>query len=76
MNAKRRETLKRAINYLSTAKDLIEEARDEEQECLDNMPENLFGSERYSKMEEAVDNLNSALDYFDEIEEHLDSAAE
>ncbi len=76
MNAKRRDVLKRAMGYLSTAKDLIEDARDEEQECLDNMPENLFGSERYSKMEEAVDNLNSALDYFDEINEYLDSAIE
>ena len=43
----------------------VEEIRDEEEEYMENMPENLQGSERYEIAEAAVDALSSAVDWFD-----------
>ena len=40
--------------------------KDEEQQCLNNMPDNLEGSERYDAMEAAVDNLEDAMDSLDD----------
>ena len=46
MNKRRRSSIKIAASYLDMAIDLIRDAKDEEQDALDNMPENLQGSER------------------------------
>lgn len=51
----------------------IEALRDEEQESLDNMPENLQGSERYETSEAAVDSLDEAYNTLDEILDNLQS---
>lgn len=45
---------------LEYASDIVSSVIDEEQECLDNMPENLTDSERYQKMEAAVEKLEEA----------------
>lgn len=60
MNNDRRKTLKYAEKHLAMARDIIDDARCDEEECLSNMPENLEYSERYEKMEEAIDNLMDA----------------
>lgn len=44
----------------------IEAVQDDEQEALDNMPESMEGSERYSAMESAIESLQSAMDSLDE----------
>lgn len=49
-------------------KEAVGEIRDEEQEYLDNIPENLQASERYELAEEAVSNLDSAYDLLDELD--------
>lgn len=41
---------------------------------LDNCPENLQGSERFERMEDAVDNLNDALEKLEEAKEHIEAA--
>ena len=51
MNRGRRSSLKEATSLLDRAISLISDARDEEQDCLDNLPENLQNSERYESME-------------------------
>lgn len=66
----------KAISYLDIAFSLAEEARDEEQDCLDNMPENLEGSYRYEKMDNAVDKLEDALASIEEARDSLTGAAE
>jgi ribosome assembly protein YihI (activator of Der GTPase) len=48
------------------AKDDIRSVKFEEEECLNNMPENLEGCERYNAMEAAVDNLDDAIDALDD----------
>lgn len=77
MNKKRRGEIDGVLFSISRAKIeqdvesaacIVEQAIDEtrsimqdEQDCLDNMPENLEGSEQYSKMEDAVDHLDDAI---------------
>ena len=46
MNAQKRRELQKAIDYLEKAKAIIEEIRDEEQNCFDNLPEGLQCSEK------------------------------
>lgn len=52
----------------------------DEQEALDNMPESLMDSDRYTTMESAVEALQSALDAVDELSsflsESIDSVTE
>lgn len=75
MNNTRRKDISEAIKIaneiqekLEELQSVIEQIKEEEQEYLDNMPENLSGSERYEKAEAAVDNLDAAYDWFDGID--------
>lgn len=76
MNKARRELLSKVELLLDQAAGFILRALDEEQNCLDNMPENLQDSEKYQKMETAVDNLESAVDSIAEAKESIASASE
>ena len=66
MNNKRRAYLKAAVDMIRKSKNIVEYAQEEEQDALDNLPENLEDSERYSKMENAADSLSDACDALDE----------
>ena len=74
MNAGRRKKLTVAIDHLREASSIVDRIKDEEQDSLDNMPENLQESERYSNMEEAVDALDDALVSINEAFEHVEDA--
>lgn len=74
MNKNRRTTLKQASGLLDRAIDIIRAARDDEQGCLDNLPENLQNSERYETMEAAIDNLEDAIDSVDGAKKSIDEA--
>ena len=74
MNRKRRETLKHAKDHLGAASVLISQALDEEEDCLGNLPDSLTESERYEKMESAVDALNDASDSIDEAIDKINEA--
>ena len=71
MNDKRRKRLSEASALLSRASNIISDVLDEEQDCLDNMPENLQYSDRYENMEAAVDRLNDALSELASVEDSL-----
>lgn len=62
MNKIRRKALNDIMERMEMLKCELEVLRDEEQDYLDNMPENLQGSERYEAAESAVDNMDSAVD--------------
>ncbi|MGN1114934.1 MAG: hypothetical protein ACI4RC_07430 [Oscillospiraceae bacterium] len=49
MNKIRREDLEIALHRLDTVIQDIDHALDDEQNCLDNIPENLQDSEKYEK---------------------------
>ena len=50
--------------------------RDEEKEYLDNMPESLQDGEKGETAQENIDNLESALDSLEPIDEEIDDALE
>lgn len=74
MDKKRREDLRSAIALLSSASHIVQRVCDKEENCVDNYPENLQGTERYETMEYAVDCLNDALDLFGDLRDKLNLA--
>ena len=74
MNNTRRKQIQVIIDKLLAIREDLDLIRDEEQEAFDNTPENLYGSERYERAEEAVDNLDEAYDAFDDIIDYLEEA--
>ena len=59
MNAQKRKELQKAIELLEKARSIVEEIRDEEQNCFDNLPEGLQSSEKGEKFTEDIDNLDT-----------------
>lgn len=76
MNKARRKQISEIINALEIAMSSIDSVRDDEQYYLDNIPENLQGSDRYSIAEDAVDNLDNAYDSIQEVIDYLSAAAD
>lgn len=62
MNKQRRATLNQINELISNVYEDLECCKDQEEEYRDNMPENLHGSERYEKAEDAVNMLEEALE--------------
>jgi hypothetical protein len=57
------------------AKDMLESAKDEEQEYFDNMPENMQQGDKGSTAESAVDALDNAVSATESFTDELDEAA-
>jgi len=72
MNEERLKSLKRCLDKIQDAHDVLEEVRDEEQDAFDNMPEGLQYSERGDMMQDAIDNLDETIDYLDEVLSNLE----
>lgn len=71
MNKQRREDLRSAIALLSSASHIVQRVCNKEEDCVENYPENLQGTERYETMEYTVDCLNDALDMFCDLKDKL-----
>lgn len=74
MNKARRERLSNVLQALRQAESDIEYVRDEEQESIDGVPENLRLSDRCASMEEAVDCLEDAMESVQEASEKVEEA--
>lgn len=74
MNHKRREILKRAKEHLGVATVMVSRAMEEEEDCRDNVPENLVDGNRYEKMEHAVDAMSDAVELIDEAIDKINEA--
>ena len=74
MDKARREKLKDALRYLSNVIIIVDKVFDKEEECLNNIPENLTYTEQYEKMESALENLDEAMDRLDEAKVCIQSA--
>lgn len=59
---------------LTSAANIVDSVCDKEQDCMDNYPENLQGTERFERMEDAVDSLNDALEKIDDAKSSIESA--
>lgn len=67
MNKKRRKNIQGILDQLEELKGNLELIQEEEEDYRDNIPENLQGSERYEKADEACDTLSGAVDSLDDI---------
>lgn len=72
MNKIRRKEIEKVIGMISDARSLLEELMSEEEEYRDNMPENLQGSERYEKADEACYSMEEAIGNMEDIESSLE----
>ena len=73
MNKARRKEIQKVILDIET---LVQSILGEEQDAFDNMPENLQGSEKYEKADEACDNLSEAVDNLEEVISSIEAAIE
>ena len=78
MNATRRKeiskVLERLYELVEAMSDLlgdIETIKDDENEALENIPESLQESERYTQIESAANNLDEAYDVFSDMKDSL-----
>lgn len=74
MNQKRRQQLTQVISMLNNAEADLDRIKDEEQDCIDAMPENLQSSDRFSSMENAVDCLEDAIESVQQATEYINDA--
>lgn len=74
MNKRRRERLSEAHSLLGRAVSIVDRAKNDEEDSLGNLPENLQASERGESMEEAIDELQSAIDSINDAMDHIDCA--
>lgn len=74
MNKERRKSLEALRIEIEDARSILEDLKEEEQEYMDNMPENLWGSERYNAAEEAVSNMEDAMMNLEEAISSIEEA--
>lgn len=72
MNNKRRKILAQALSKIEEVSNMIQDVYDEEDECMNNMPENLQGGDQYAQLEANCDQLQECIDLIDEITGILD----
>lgn len=54
--------------------DVVQDAKYEEEDCLNNLPESFEGTDRYDAMESAVDYLEDALSTIKEARDYVSNA--
>ncbi len=64
--------LRCSIDKINKAKSIIDDVSIEEEMAMENMPENLQETERYTSMEENVENLQASSDLLDEVLEYIE----
>ena len=61
MNNARRKQLSKWLEDIENVKSKLETICSDEDDCFNNIPENLQGSERASNSEEAIEQMNEAI---------------
>ena len=74
MNAARRKQIEQVHDKLIALQSDLEILRDEEEEALANLPENMQTGDRGLAMDEARQQLDDAIDELNTVMESLDSA--
>lgn len=74
MNNTRRKELRRAIDMIETALDIVNSVKDEEEDAMYNYPENLQGTETYENMEVAVDTTGEVTSAIEDGVDSLNNA--
>lgn len=68
MNKERRKLIAAASDLINQARSMLEQARDEEGEYFENMPESFKESERGRATEEGFDTLCETIDILENID--------
>ena len=76
MNEKRRKRLQTAIDHLESARDIVDECAQDEQQAFDSLPEVFQFTERGDKMQEAVSVMEEAVGLIDEAVTLVEQASE
>lgn len=76
MNKARRISITKIADSLQALKSDVESIQSEEQDAYDNLPESFQDGERGDRMQEAIGNLDDALNLIDEAVTSLMQAAE
>ena len=76
MNKARRKDLQSILDQLEELKSSLETTQEDEEEYRDNMPENLQGSARYEKAEEAISNMEDAVSSLEDTISSVEAAME
>ena len=74
MNKIRRAQVQKLIDMIDAVMFDLEDIQYDEESARDNIPENLQGTERYEKAEEACDNLDYAMTGLEEVRDYLEEA--
>lgn len=72
MNKEKRLKLNEGLQLLSKVISIVSDIREEEENSFNNIPDNLENTEMYSRLEESVENLNSAVDLLEEAYELIE----
>ena len=77
MNKQRREAIERAEALLREAQEILEGARDDEQDYFDNMPDNIHDGDKGSAVEGNIQCLEEACGLIAEVcDTHIPGAIE
>jgi hypothetical protein len=74
MNDHRRKKINQAIDLIETAKLIVQEVAEEENETYDNLPNGIKYSERGESMYESVQALEYSEDSFNALLDNLEEA--
>ena len=66
MNKARRKKLGEAFDLVNSAKEILEDVREEEQEAYENLPESLQNSGKGEDMQNYIEMLEEAANYLDD----------
>ena len=68
--------LRGIIDKVQALRDELELLQSEEADYAENMPENMQGSEKHERAEEAADALSEAVEYLENAVEYIEGAIE
>lgn len=72
MNRQRRKKLTKAYDKIAEAMEIVADAKDEEQEAIENLPDSFRYGERGEEMESNVEMLGELLGYLEDAQSILD----
>lgn len=74
MNKLRRKQIADIVSKLTSLSESISELMEEEEDCMDNLPDNMQGSSLTDRYEEAIDSMDGAIDSISNAIDYLNEA--
>lgn len=74
MNKLRRKQIADIVSKLTSLSESISELMEEEEDCMDNLPDNMQGSSLTDRYESAIDSMDGAVDSISNAIDYLNEA--